>query len=159
MLHLHLAKEMGIPSGSALLAEDGVEICFEDRKIFPGERVQSGRVYVDGKGVGDVRDMVLRDRRRLSEHGMVIVLLTVDEKTGNTIYGPDIISRGFVFEDQGRFILEDAKCVVLEIIDELVQGAPVDWPDVEKEIERRLKKFFYNVIERRPLVLPLIVTV
>lgn len=159
MLHLQLAREMGIPADRTLLAEDGVEICFEDGRAFLGKQVQSGRVFVDGKGVGDVGDMVLRDRRRLSEHGMVIVLLNVDEKTGNTIYGPDIISRGFVFEDQGRFILEDAKCVVLEIIDELAKTPPVDWPDVESEIERRLKKFFYNVIERRPLILPLIVTV
>lgn len=159
MRHLQLAKEMGIPPERALLAEDGVEICFEGGRAFLGKQVQSGRVFVDGKGVGDVGDMVLRDRRRLSEHGMVIVLLNVDEKTGNTIYGPDIISRGFVFEDQGRFILEDAKCMVLEIIDELVQAPPVDWLDVESEIERRLKKFFYNVIERRPLILPLIVTV
>jgi ribonuclease J len=159
MRHLQLAKEMGIPSDRALLAEDGVEIRFENGKAFLGERVQSGRVFVDGKGVGDVGDMVLRDRRRLSEHGMVIVLLTVDEKTGNTIYGPDIISRGFVFEDQSSFMLEDAKFIVLEIMDEFVQAAPVDWPEVESEIERRLKKFFYNVIERRPLILPLIVTV
>jgi len=159
MRHLQLAREIGIPPGRTLLAEDGVEICFEGGKAFLGEQVQSGRVFVDGKGVGDVGDLVLRDRRRLSEHGMVIVLVNVDEKTGNTIYGPDIISRGFVFEDQGRFILEDAKRVVLEIIDELVQGSPVDWPEVESEIERRLKKFFYNVIERRPLILPLIIAV
>jgi ribonuclease J len=159
MRHLQLAKEMGIPSDRALLAENGVEICFENGKGFLGERVQSGRVFVDGKGVGDVGELVLRDRRRLSEHGMVIVLLTVDEKTGNSIYGPDIISRGFVFEDQSRFILEEAKGMVLEIMDELVQAGPVDWPEVESEIERRLKKFFYNVIERRPLILPLIVTV
>jgi ribonuclease J len=159
MLHLQLAREMGISSDRTLLAEDGVAICFEGGKAFLGEQVPSGRVFVDGKGVGDVGEMVLRDRRRLSEHGMVIVLLNVDEKTGNTLYGPDIISRGFVFEDQGRFILEDAKYLVLEIIDELAQTQPVDWPEVESEIERRLKKFFYNVIERRPLILPLIVTV
>jgi ribonuclease J len=159
MRHLQLAKEMGIPSDRALLAENGVEICFEDGEGLLGERVQSGRVFVDGKGVGDVGELVLRDRRRLSEHGMVIVLLTVDEKTGNSIYGPDIISRGFVFEDQSRSILDEAKGMVLEVMEELVQAAPIDWPEVESEIERRLKKFFYNVIERRPLILPLIVTV
>jgi ribonuclease J len=157
--HVQLANEMGVPSHRTLLAEDGIEICFQDREGFLGERVQTGRIFVDGKGVGDIGDMVLRDRRRLSEHGMVIVLLSMDEHTGHMVYGPDIISRGFVFEDQGRSILEDAKCIVIEIIDELVPAAPVDWPDVESEMERRLKKFFFNVIERRPLVIPLIVTV
>ncbi|MFZ0450194.1 MAG: ribonuclease J, partial [Desulfatiglandaceae bacterium] len=157
--HIQLAREMGMPAERTLLAEDGVEICFQDREGYLGERVQTGRVFVDGKGVGDIGDIVLRDRRRLSEHGMAIVLLTVDEKTGNIVYGPDIISRGFVFEDQGRFILEDAKCIVLEIMEEALPAAPVDWPEVESEIEKRLKKFFYNVIERRPLILPLVVTV
>ena len=104
--HIQLAGEMGVPADRTLLAEDGIEICFHDGKGSLGERIQTGRVFVDGKGVGDIGDLVLRDRRRLSEHGMAIVLLTVDEKTGNIIYGPDIISRGFVFEDQGRFILE-----------------------------------------------------
>jgi ribonuclease J len=112
---------------------------------------------VDGKGVGDVGEIVLRDRRRLSEHGMVTVLMAVDEHTGETIYGPDVISRGFVFQDERGFILEDAKCIVLEVLDDLERTVPIQWTEVESDIERRLKRFFYNVIERRPLVLPVVI--
>ena len=90
---------------------------------------------------------------------MVIVLLAVDEQTGDTIYGPDIISRGFVFEGQSRYILEDAKCIVLEVLDELERSALIDWKEVESDIERRLKRFFNKVVERRPLILPTIIPV
>ena len=112
---------------------------------------------MDGKGVGDVGEMVLKDRRRLSGHGMVIVLLAVDEKTGETIYGPDLISRGFVFEDQKGTILEEGKGIVLEVLEELEDSIPIEWVKVEADIKRRLRRFFHKVIERSPLVLPIII--
>jgi ribonuclease J len=121
--------------------------------------VPSGRVLVDGKGVGDVGDLVLRDRRRLSGDGMVIALLAVDEQTGDIIYGPDLVSRGFVFEDRGAVILEDAKCVILEIFDEIEKPARIDWTEIGLDIKRRLKRFFYAIIERRPLILPIIIPI
>jgi ribonuclease J len=124
-----------------------------------GESVATGRILVDGKGVGDIGEKVLRDRRKLGGHGMVLILLIVDEKTGETIYGPEIISRGFVFEDQGQFILEDAECIVLEVLDELERPSPVDCIKVESEIRRMLKRFFYKVIERSPLIIPVIIAV
>jgi ribonuclease J len=114
---------------------------------------------VDGKGVGDVEEMVLRDRRRLSGHGMVIVILALNEDTGETIYGPEIISRGFVLEDETGSILEDAKCIVLEVLDELDRSSPIEWTGVELDIKRRLKHFFQSVIERRPLIIPTIIPV
>ena len=124
-----------------------------------GEKALSGRVLVDGKGVGDVGDLVLRDRRRLAGDGVVIVLLAVDEQTGDIIYGPDIVSRGFVFEDQGGFVLEEAKCVVLEIFDAIQKPAHMDWAEVGTEIKRNLKRFFNQLLERRPLILPIIIPV
>ena len=85
--------------------------------------------------------------------------MAVDEQTGDIVYGPDIISRGFVFEDQGGSILEDAKCIILEIMDE-AKGLPeIDWAEVAQDTKSRLKRFFYNIIERRPLILPIIVPV
>ena len=82
-----------------------------------------------------------------------------DEQTGEVIYGPDIISRGFVFEDQKGFILEDAKCVVLEVLDEIESPAHIDWTEVAPDIKKRLKRFFFKVIERSPLILPIIIPV
>jgi ribonuclease J len=157
--HIQLAMETGMPSDRLILAEDGSPILFREGEASMGEKVPSGRVLVDGKGVGDVGDLVLRDRRRLSGDGVVIVLLAVDEQTGQIIYGPDIVSRGFVFEDQGGFVLEEAKCVVLEIFDEIQNPAHIDWAEIGLEIKRNLKRFFNSLLERRPLILPIIIPV
>ena len=88
---------------------------------------------------------------------MVVVQMVLDEETGKVLFGPEMISRGFVFEDPGQFILEDARCIVLEVIDEIKSPSPVDAKGLEKEIRRRLKRFFYNVIERSPLIIPTII--
>ena len=157
--HAQLAREMGIQDENVLVVEDGDIIFFEESEARLEGSVSTGRILVDGKGVGDIGEIVLRDRRKLSGHGMVIVLLVLDEHTGESVYGPDIISRGFVFEDQEGFILEDAKCIVLEVLDELERPAPIDWSEVESEIRRRLKRFFYRIIERSPLILPIIIPV
>lgn len=157
--HAQLALDMGLPEDHVLLAEDGVVICFENQKAQLEAPVHTGRILVDGKGVGDVGEMVLRDRRRLSGHGIVIVLLGVDEKTGDTVFGPDIISRGFVFEDQSGAIIEDAKDIVLEVLNEMERPVPIEWTEVGSDIKRRLRRFFHKVIERSPLVLPIIIPI
>ncbi len=157
--HAQIASEMGMEDDRILIAEDGDVICFENLQMHLEKPVPFGRILVDGKGVGDIGETVLRDRRKLGGHGMVVILLIVDEETGETIYGPEIISRGFVFDDQGQFILEDAECIVLEVLDELERPSPVDCAKVESEIRRRLKRFFYKVIERSPLITPVIIAV
>jgi len=85
--------------------------------------------------------------------------LALDENTGDTIYGPDIISRGFLFEDQGELILEEAKLVVLEVLDELERPSHIEAAGVREDIQRRLKRYFYKVIKRRPIILPIIISV
>ena len=157
--HVQLAIEVGMPPDRLLLIENGTIINFEDREAKILDRVQTGRILVDGKGVGDVGELVLRDRRRLSGDGVVIALLAVDEQTGDILYGPDIISRGFIFEDQSLFMLEDAKCIVLEVMDEIERPFHIDRLEIGPEIKRRLKHFFFKVIKRRPLILPIIITV
>lgn len=157
--HTQMARETGIPQECILLAEDGDTVCFKDRRAEIGEKIQTGRILVDGKGVGDVGELVLRDRRRLSGDGVVIALLAVNEQTGEVVYGPDIISKGFVFEDQKGFILEDAKSIILEVLDEIESPAYIDWTEVGPDIKKRLKRFFYKVIERSPLILPIIIPV
>ncbi len=155
--HIQLAKEMGMTTDNLLLIENGTVLCFEARKAKIGDSVHTGRILVDGKGVGDVGEVILRDRRRLAGDGVVIALLVLDKQTGELIYGPDIISRGFVFEDQGGSILEDAKGMVLEIFDNIENPAHTDWVELGPDIKRKLKRFFYKVIERSPLILPIII--
>ncbi len=157
--HAQIALQMGMADDHVLISEDGDVICFENGKMHLEGSVTTGKILVDGKGVGDVGDIILKERRKLSRHGMVVILLVVDAETGETIYGPEIISRGFVFEEQGRFILEDAECIVLEVLDELERPSPINCTAVESEIGRRLKRFFYTVIERSPLITTVIIPV
>ena len=157
--HAGLAGEVGLEKERIVLAENGDTICFEGGRAFLGERVTTGRVLVDGKGVGDVGEVVLRDRRKLSGDGMVIAILAVNEQTGDVVYGPDIVSRGFVFEDRQGTVLEDAKCIVLEILDEIERPARLDWTEIAPDIKRGLKRFFYSVLGRSPLILTIIIPV
>jgi ribonuclease J len=157
--HIQLAERIGIGREYSFLAENGDTVCFENGNGWIGDKVQSGRVLVDGKGVGDVGELVLRDRRKLSGDGVVIALLAVDENTGELVYGPEIISRGFVFEDQSGAMLEDAKAIVLEALKEIENPAHLDWTEVAPDIKRRLKRFFFKVIERSPMILPIIIPV
>ncbi|MFC1891538.1 ribonuclease J [Thermodesulfobacteriota bacterium] len=157
--HIQLAEETGVPNESLLLVENGDTVCFDNGEVSKGEQVQTGRILVDGKGVGDVGDLILRDRRKLSGDGVVIALLAVDENTGEVVWGPDIISKGFLFEDQNGSILEEAKDIVMEVVSEIESPAHIDWSEVAPDIKRRLKRFFFKVIERNPLILPIIISV
>ena len=157
--HAQLAVETGIPPENTRLLENGNTLCFQGRTAEIGDRVQTGRVLVDGKGVGDVGELVLRDRRKLSGDGVVIALLAVDEQTGDVIYGPDIMTRGFAIEDQSAPILDDAKTLVSEILEEIENPTHMDWTEVGPDIKRKLKRFFYKAIKRSPLILPIIIPV
>ena len=161
--HIELAASVGVPRENAILTEDGDRLHFQDGRVWKEGRVETGRVLVDGKGVGDVGQMVLRDRRHLAEHGMVIPLMVVDEQTGEILSGPDIISKGFTFEEDFQDMLEDAKCLILEIFDQLAedrrtnQSLPVDLAEIEAQIHRELRRFFYRLLERRPLIIPQVI--
>lgn len=157
--HAALAEEVGIPRERILQAENGDTIHFHNGRAFLGERIQTGRVLVDGKGVGDVGEVVLRDRRRLSGDGMVIALIAVDEQTGQVMYGPDIISKGFIFEDRDSSILEDAKRIALDVLEKKEGQARSDWTDIAPIIKKELKRFFFSTLERSPLILTIIIPV
>jgi ribonuclease J len=154
--HAHLAQQVGIPEENTFLAENGGTIIFDKSRGWLGESIDTGRVLVDGKGVGDIGTSVLRERRDLSEDGLVIVAMAIDEETGIVVQGPDIISRGFVFEDRSRDILEDAKCIVLEIIEEHTREGSDDWEGTKTKIVKALRHYFFFVIERRPVIIPII---
>ncbi|MBN2033389.1 MAG: ribonuclease J [Deltaproteobacteria bacterium] len=154
--HGQLAIDTGLPEENIKILEDGESIVFEKGEARTGGRVRSGRVLVDGKGVGDVDDVVLRDRRKLSADGIVILLLALDEQTGEVFYGPEIVSKGFVFEGQSAWILEEAKESVMRVLKEIENRAHIDWTEVAPEIKRSLKRLIRNTMDRRPLILPII---
>ena len=154
--HARLAQMVGVPAERCLLAVNGDVIVFRDERAGIPERVETGRVFIDGKGIGDVGEVVLKDRKHLSEDGMVVVIIAINQQTGELIYGPDIVSRGFVFEDESQEYLDEAKKIVLDLLAGMNIEALGDWGEVKQEVRRILRRFFNKTIERRPVILPLI---
>jgi ribonuclease J len=158
-LHARLAERVGIPRDRVLLIENGQSIEFDEDGGRIGDSYETGRVLVDGKGIGDVGRSVLKERRLLSEDGLVAVTLAFDEDTGIIVYGPEIVSRGFVFETETGHLLEDAKCVILEIVEEIIPETANRLNMIRGRIQTDLRRYFYFTIKRRPVVLPFILEV
>ncbi len=157
--HARLAEQVGIAKEHVLLAENGQIIGFDENGGRIIDRVATGRILIDGKGIGDVGRSVLQERRDLSEDGFVVVTMAFDEETGIVIYGPEIVSRGFVFETATGHLLEDAKCVILEIIEEVDPETPDRVNEIRSRIQIALRKYFSFTIRRRPVILPFILEV
>jgi ribonuclease J len=158
-LHSRLAEQVGIAKENILLAENGQIIQFDENGGKVQDSIITGRVLIDGKGVGDVGRSVLKERRDLSEDGLVIVNMALDEETGIVIFGPEIVSRGFVFETETGHLLEDAKCVILEIVEEIGPEVEDRAGKIRSKISKALRKYFFFTIKRRPVILPFILEV
>ena len=159
ILHARLAEQVGILNQNILLAENGQVIEFDENGGRVQGSVMTGRVLIDGKGVGDVGRSVLKERRDLSEDGLVVVNMAFDEETGIVVYGPEIVSKGFVFETETGHLLEDAKCVILEIIEEVSPDVPRRVEKIRSKIQVSLRKYFSFTIRRRPVILPFILEI
>ena len=159
ILHARLARDVGIAENKILLAENGQIIEFNKAGGRLNGSVPTGRVLIDGKGVGDVGRSVLRERRVLSEEGLVAVTMAFDEETGIIIYGPEIVSRGFVFETETGHLLEDAQCVILEVVEEIAPEIPKRVDKIRSKIQTALRQYFFFTIGRRPVILPFIMEV
>ncbi len=159
VLHSRLAESVGIPKANVLLAENGQIIEFDGKGGRFQNRVETGRTLIDGKGIGDVGKRVLKERNLLAKDGFVVVNMAFDEETGVVLYGPEVVSRGFVFETASGHLLEDAKCVILEIVEEITPDIPGRIDKITSRIQKALKQYFYFAIERRPVILPFILEV
>ena len=159
MMHGKLAQNLGIPKDHIIIAEDGDVVEFDGNGAGIVDKVEAGKVFVDGKGVGDIGDLVLKDRLHLSQDGIVVALVAINEKTGEIIYGPDIISSGFVFEKESGELLEKAKEIVHETLDNINVEAKTDWMEAKTEIRKSLRKYFNKAIKRRPIILPFIIEI
>ena len=159
ILHARLAEGMGVPKENILLTENGQIVEFDKNGARLNGRVPTGRVLIDGKGVGDVGRSVLKERRVLSEDGMVAVTMAFDEETGVVVYGPELISKGFVFETESGHLLEDAQCVILEIVEEVTPEMNNRVDIIRSKIKTALRQYFFFTIGRRPVILPFIMEV
>ena len=158
--HAQLAEEVGILKDHVLLAENGNIIEFDENGGRINGEISTGRILVDGKGIGDVGRLVLKERRLLSEEGLVVVTIVLDEETGFIVYGPEIASRGFVFEHETGHIIEDAKCVILEIIEDISIFDPADRVEaLHNRLHRALREYFSFTIKRKPVILPFIMEI
>ncbi len=153
-----MAQEMGYDKKQVLDVEDGDILEMRNESIKLAGKVDVQNVYVDGLGVGDIGHVVLRDRQKMSEEGIVVVVVSVDQHTGQPVSEVDIISRGFVFEDMAKELLEEAKDLVKQALQKHVHKT-ADWRFIRRTIEDVLDKFLYRATERRPLILSMVVEV
>ena len=158
MKHAKIAAQMGIPEDNIFIMENGncLEISQKDAKLV-GD-VPSGNILVDGLGVGDVGNIVLRDRKHLSEDGLIIVVITIT-KEGKVVSGPDIISRGFVYVRESEDLIEDAKNVVRKILKEESNENLKDWNGLKSDIRDNLRSYILKNTKRNPMILPIIMEV
>ncbi|APC08209.1 ribonuclease J [Neomoorella thermoacetica] len=157
--HARLAEELGIPPENIFVAENGQVMEFTREEGNFNGRVTAGRLLIDGLGVGDVGNIVLRDRKQLAQDGLLIVVLTLSKETGSVVAGPDIISRGFVYVRESEELLDEAKERVRQALDKCSERKVNDWSTIKGNIRDNLSKFLYEKTRRRPMILPIIMEV
>jgi ribonuclease J len=157
--HAQLAQKLGIPSDHIFVGENGQTIEFTKDKGSLGKKVTSGQILVDGLGVGDVGNIVLRDRKQLSEDGILIVVVGMNKAEKIVVAGPDIVSRGFVYVREADELMEEAKERVNQVLDKCIEKNIMDWTGIKSQIRDGLGKFLYERTRRRPMILPIIMEV
>lgn len=154
-----LAVSMGIPKENIIISDIGKVIELTSKSIKITDEVPSGKVFVDGLGVGDVGSIVLRDRKHLSEDGIIIVAMTMDKQSGDIISGPELISRGFVYVRESEQLLENARNVVNRALDYCYDNGISDRTAVKNEVRDSLSRFLYQKTRRSPMILPVIMQI
>jgi len=159
--HAQLAEEMGLSKKNIIVAENGQVVNLNKKRIFiEKKRVPSNYVMVDGLGVGDVGEVVLRDRKMLARDGMFVIVAIVDRQTGRVKGSPDIISRGFVYLRESKELLRDTRKRVIAIINKATgSGGAVNWSYVKDEIKNKIGQFLFSRTQRRPIILPVLIEV
>ena len=157
--HALTAASLGIPTSNILIAENGSNVILSRDEIKLGEPVTAGAVMVDGLGVGDVGNVVLRDRKHLSEDGLVIIVATVDSKTGKVLAGPDLVSRGFVYVRENESLMDGAQSIVENALERCVDEHVRDWNSVKTRVREALSSYIYRRTKRSPMILPILMEV
>lgn len=157
--HKHLAVEMGIDPEKVFILQNGDVIEMDADGAARGERIHVSRVLVDGRDVGNVDEVVLRDRRHLAEDGMVIVMLVIEKASVQLVAGPDIVSRGFLYMDENEAFFERCKDVVLDAFEGCEKESKEEWAVIKAEVRRALKKFIKAETGRFPVILPVVLEI
>lgn len=151
-----LAQGLGIKKQNILIGDNGTVFEFTNRSGKINGRVQAGAVFVDGLGVGDVGNIVIRDRQQLAQDGVVIVVIALEKGTNSVLAGPDIVSRGFVYVRDSEALLSEAKNRIEAVLDRCEAGNVSEWNAIKTQIRDSLGKYFFDKTKRRPMILPII---
>ena len=157
--HARIAHEVGIPPENTMVVENGASVELGRGHVHRAEGVQAGYVFVDGLGIGDVEDVVLRDRKLLAGDGILVCIVTVDQATGELLAGPDLISRGFVVDGQAAPFYEEARAAIRDSLSGVAREELADWASLRRNLRRSLGKFVLAKTGRRPIILPVVVEV
>ena len=154
-----IAKELGFDNEHILMLHSGDVLAIDEEGAEVIDTVPVGSVFVDGLGIGDVGNIVLRDRQHLAEDGIVIVVMTLDSASGEIVAGPDIVSRGFVYVRESEDLLEEARQLLSETTDRLMDRRIRDWNTIKSEIRDDLSGFIWKKTKRRPMIMPIIMDI
>lgn len=157
--HAQLAVNMGIPRENVFIADNGLCLEISQSGIKQLENLPSGNVFVDGSGVGDVGNVVLRDRKKLAEDGLIIVVATMDSVTGEILAGPDIMSRGFVYVKESEELIEDAREIARYAIENCTYNNIFDWSTIKSRVRDEVAHLMYERTKRSPMILSIIMEV
>lgn len=157
--HRKLAEQVGVKKENIFLVDNGDVVEFSNGKARISGKVQAGNVLIDGLGVGDVGNIVLRDRRLLSKDGILVVVVTLNKQNGEVLSGPDIISRGFVYVRESEELLVEANSLVLQTLKKCSKENVSEWSSLKSNIREALSKFLFDKTKRRPMILPIIMEV
>ena len=155
--HAELAKSLGIKKKNIFLLDNGDVLELTGKKAVKAKSIHTGTVYVDGSGVGDVGNIVLRDRKVLSQDGILTAVLAIDKESKEIISGPDIISRGFVYVKDSNDLLSEATTLIEREVENCLANDIVDWYSIKSKIKSSLGQFLYTKTKRKPMIIPVIV--
>ena len=157
--HAEVAQRMGIPKNNIFLLENGACLEMNKTEAHRVKDVESGQVLIDGLGIGDVGNIVLRDRKHLSEDGLIIAIIAMNKKTGEMVSGPDIISRGFVYVRESTDLMNDVRNTVSKSVENCKQSNVKEWSAIKSQIRDDLRNFIFKKTRRNPMILPIIMDI
>ncbi|MCY7760301.1 ribonuclease J1 [Bacillus spizizenii] len=158
-MHVKLATDCGIPEENCFIMDNGEVLALKGDEASVAGKIPSGSVYIDGSGIGDIGNIVLRDRRILSEEGLVIVVVSIDMEGFKISAGPDLISRGFVYMRESGDLINDAQELISNHLQKVMERKTTQWSEIKNEITDTLAPFLYEKTKRRPMILPIIMEV
>lgn len=154
-----LAEFMGVAKDRAVLVNSGDVVALDEDSCEVIDHVVSGGILVDGLGVGDVGNIVLRDRQNLAQNGIIVVVLTLEKHSNQLLAGPDIVSRGFVYVRESEDLLEEAHAIVADAVEDCMERGVSDWGKIKNIIKDSLSDFLWKRMKRSPMILPIIMEV